>query len=53
MCIEKKLTEKIKEEFFSPFVLDSLNRGSRVQWRLAHDLILSITQTDPGTNRAT
>lgn len=49
----KKLNEKIKEELYCPFVLDSLNRSSRVQWCLAYKLILSITQTNPGTNWAT
>lgn len=54
MCIEKKVNwgKEIKEELYSPFVVDSLNRSCRVQWCLALELILSITQTDPGPDWA-
>lgn len=45
--------KKLKRNYIPPFVLDSLDRSSRVQWHLAYKLILSITETDSGTNWTT
>lgn len=56
MCIEKKVKlwweEKLKEVFSSPFGVDSLDRSRGVQWGLAQQLLLSVTETHPGPDWA-
>lgn len=51
MCWKKMKT--LKRNYIAPFVLDSLDRSSRVQWHLAYKFILSIIETDSGTNWTT